>query len=1083
MFSTDPTQRENIYKQHLQEIAGVSLTARELDIVACVFHTRGEKKIASILDISYRTVSTHMRNILNKFCYNSREQIIDTIEKSGQIQYLKEYYVHLSIYYMFIRQLKKIKAIINRQTINCVINFDNSIDEKQKQQLKDFLYLANIKLCERVTDNVESNAPTCFLYLVGSTTNFLESNQEYMKKPVGLLFDHNIQTTLLENLDYIDFRHNEDYYCAMFHLIEKIISAKALGNIVEEFTSYYHSMVKSIDGNRGNNISTKHDDSISELSLKALLGGNTRLVTLLVISVLVVITVFIAQKLYHSNVDPSDNTIRSALKIPNKKFLLARAEIKKAVDNAFAADDPIVVIALTGIGGSGKTTIARSYAEQFSGTVVWEINAENNDTIMSSFFKLAYSLAQNEEEKKALHVINDVINIKDKEDRLLQFVAHRLKQHDNWLLIYDDVSNLKDIEAYLAYDYSIWGHGKVIITSRNHNIANNILIKQSNVISISELSISEREEIFDQVLKHDNAVQKNSVPEKLALLEKLPPFPLDIITAAFYIRANNISYKDYLMIIDKHDFASHAKIQERLMQDIGIYNQTRYNIITSSLEKILKEDSHYQNLLLLISLINHHDIPKQMLIMYKGDVIADTFLHALRRYSLIINERTSDDLGPTFSIHPAIQELMLYYFRDDLHLCANSKLIDELSDKLAEYILFESEKQAISTKKVLLLHLKEMFKQKDILTDKNKIKLGKILAQYYRYTANYDYAKLTLENVISTATKYYPADDPAFGELLGDLGIIYRVKGDYYQSMQLFKKSIDIIAKKYGTDHIKLANYYTRLGHIYFYLGDCQESIKYLKASIKLANKHYGHSHEDPLDTAENNKTIITSIHLSKVYIAMGQYDKAQAILNKYMNYIKQYYGDGNYRTADVFAAQGLLETESSTGNYDEAKDLNSQALAIMINCYGDQHFTSAWHMRYLAQSYIRLQNYVQAEKLLQQALMIMRDTFAADHIEVAHILCNLGQLYLSRNDNDKNDLKEAEKMLEQSLSIYTNSEVEHYQLFNCLEQLSELNIKLHNTTQVKKYLTESLRVAKRHFPEDSAHIKRLEEKLKLQVF
>ena len=75
--------------EELQSIKDKNFTIREIDIIACLIHNRGEKKIADLLSISPRTVSAHVRNIMQKLTCNSREGIIDFVEKSGKLNLLK----------------------------------------------------------------------------------------------------------------------------------------------------------------------------------------------------------------------------------------------------------------------------------------------------------------------------------------------------------------------------------------------------------------------------------------------------------------------------------------------------------------------------------------------------------------------------------------------------------------------------------------------------------------------------------------------------------------------------------------------------------------------------------------------------------------------------------------------------------------------------------------------------------------------------------------------------------------------------------------------------------------------------------
>ena len=92
-----PKNKQKIYSKYLGLVETIKFTSREIDIIACILHNRGEKKIANLLSISPRTVSSHVHNIMLKCQSHSKDGIIDFIERSGKRGYLKEYYVELLI--------------------------------------------------------------------------------------------------------------------------------------------------------------------------------------------------------------------------------------------------------------------------------------------------------------------------------------------------------------------------------------------------------------------------------------------------------------------------------------------------------------------------------------------------------------------------------------------------------------------------------------------------------------------------------------------------------------------------------------------------------------------------------------------------------------------------------------------------------------------------------------------------------------------------------------------------------------------------------------------------------------------------
>src|SRR5262245_53067021 len=97
---------EEIYGKHLTNINDVKFTRRAIDVLSCLLNARRTSKIASLLSIALRTVVTHIRNIMLKLECNSRESIIDFIERSQKLPFLREYYSSLITEIAFKKSLK-----------------------------------------------------------------------------------------------------------------------------------------------------------------------------------------------------------------------------------------------------------------------------------------------------------------------------------------------------------------------------------------------------------------------------------------------------------------------------------------------------------------------------------------------------------------------------------------------------------------------------------------------------------------------------------------------------------------------------------------------------------------------------------------------------------------------------------------------------------------------------------------------------------------------------------------------------------------------------------------------------------------
>ena len=92
---------KNIYLNNQNIISNKRLTNREIDVIACLVGGRSNKKAASFLGISPKTIENHIHNIMLKLGCASRESIIDFLEKSEEFSSLKEHYLSILIKVIF----------------------------------------------------------------------------------------------------------------------------------------------------------------------------------------------------------------------------------------------------------------------------------------------------------------------------------------------------------------------------------------------------------------------------------------------------------------------------------------------------------------------------------------------------------------------------------------------------------------------------------------------------------------------------------------------------------------------------------------------------------------------------------------------------------------------------------------------------------------------------------------------------------------------------------------------------------------------------------------------------------------------
>jgi DNA-binding CsgD family transcriptional regulator len=290
--------------EELQSIKDKNFTIREIDIIACLVNNRGEKKIAALLSISPRTVSAHVRNIMQKLACNSREGIIDFIEKSGKLNLLKSHYNILLINATFQGYLVKIGKLYNRNERNIEITSKDDIKIDQipiLQELKKHLKLANVNL-------------TMSQAMAKSTDKTLNLNIfiDHPAKKIQLIFDKN------KELKSIDFRNRSNYYFSVLELLKTIIDRTELRTLSEEFKNdyeaIYHSNAQSVSA-------TAKSEQLSEQKIPIITRHY-------IVRTLSVITCFIIFTLFYPHIN--DNGPNSKTKDIGTKTNL---ELEQKIDH------------------------------------------------------------------------------------------------------------------------------------------------------------------------------------------------------------------------------------------------------------------------------------------------------------------------------------------------------------------------------------------------------------------------------------------------------------------------------------------------------------------------------------------------------------------------------------------------------------------------------------------------------------------------------------------------------------------------------------------------------------------------------
>ena len=1079
----------NINDEALTTLNSVRFTYREIDIITLIFHARRSNKIAWLLSISTRTVETHMANIMRKMDINSRERIIDFVEKSGQTSWIKKHYQNLLNEIAFKKKLKEISKLVHGQTIVCSLVFEPEEDRNEYfvSALKDYLTLCGVQVVLTESGREPVNLSRHYttidhaLYVISKTSiekfqtdkdkffqiksNVLKENISHPKSFTFVLQGKNSPSFSEEFLGgylCIPFEDYEGYsYCSFFEILKRILPEVNLDKIIADFKSKQESEQVIFEG-------PSHTNLVGSARKKSIFNKKTVILT--VLSALLVLFMLKFSELNRKNqmdatLPPS---IRSDLVIPTSSTFLERLHIIEQIGKSLNKSGAIQTVAIAGIGGAGKTTIARKYALQQNANIVWEINATTREDLRESFERLAYALCKTEEEKIILMALQNIKNNLEKDQKILLFLKERMKKISDWFLIYDNVENFTDIHNYFPGDSNVWGNGKVIVTTSNSNTKNNNSIH--NFILIGELSPQEKLELFVKIMDGENfqGLTADQKEQANAFLNDIPPYPLDISIAAYYLKSTNTPYREYLKKLkeNQNDF---DLIQANVVKEASGYSKTRYSIITLSARELLAIHKDFQDLLLLISLIGHQNIPKSLLIQYKGHTIVDNFIYHLKKYSLLTSNSSSNSI-PTISIHKKTQETILSYLVNTLMLSDKSPLVNAIANTLENYILDAVDKEDFSRMKLLALHGEILLYRDDLLSGTTKSSLKGALGCIYYYLKNYPKIKHFLEENLVDLKCHYGNKHDKIARTLLYLGNFYRSLGDYERAKALLEQSLDIC--KEISNHSRSAKALGYLGSVHRDVGDYKKAKIFFEQSLVIYEKYSPNS--------IGHAWILT--YLGNIHRILGNYEKARVLLEQSFAIYKEASED---YVGTAWALGYIGTVHRKLGDYQKAKDYIEKALSIYKKHFSDDHIYIAHHMSALAKVYIKIGDYQEAKTILKTSLSIYEKNYGQNHVGTASVLRRLGEAYLLAGD-----LEASEELINKSLLIC--QKINSPEIFKSFESLAGLYLKkaaqakddgdikqaqsLNN--RVIHYLTHSLKIIKDYFSEDSPHATKIQLKL-----
>jgi tetratricopeptide (TPR) repeat protein len=706
----------------------------------------------------------------------------------------------------------------------------------------------------------------------------------------------------------------------------------------------------------------------------------------------------------------------------NLQFVGRQHEIKQ-LEELFSTPDGPRELAITGLGGVGKTQVALELAyrmrDRDSECSIFWIPCTSHESVEQAYMSIAQAVG-----------IQDVKPTEAKEQ-----VKNYLSQKNTgkWLLIFDSADDMEmwiqdnnDIPA-LKNSLPESKQGHILFTTRNHKLA--VDLAGPYVTSIPELDEETGVEFLEKLLMQKDLL--NDSDAVIAILTQLTFLPLAITQAVAYINRNRIGLSDYISLLQEQESEIVELLSENF-QDKWRYKDIQNPVATTwliSFQQIQHLDELAADYLSFMACINPRNIPQSFLPQSTSKKKRTDAIGLLKAYSFI-NEQAEDHfLGLHQLVHLATRNWMRnnhkftqWVFKTADRLNEVFPYVDhanrqEWREYLPHALLLtgESEFQMQQEKYINLvqkvsrcLYRDGRYNEAEMLLDNTmSIQQRKdgdinpdtlasmdILASIYSKQGRWKEAE-ELEVQIIKTQKQVLGPHPNTLISMGNLASIYRKQGRWKEAeeleVQVMEASKQVLGPKHPNTLISMGN----LASIYLKQGRWKEAEE-LEVQIMEASKQ--------VLGPEHPHTLISMGNLASIYLKQGRWKEAEELEVQVMEASKQVPGPKHPHT--LTSMGNLASTYLKQGRWKEAEELEVQVMEVSKQVIGPTHPHTLISMNNLASTYRKQGRWKEAEELEVQVIKTQKQVLGPEHPDTLTSMANLALTYL-----DQGQWKEAENL------------------------------------------------------------------------
>ncbi|MFE5896909.1 tetratricopeptide repeat protein [Streptomyces sp. NPDC056488] len=666
---------------------------------------------------------------------------------------------------------------------------------------------------------------------------------------------------------------------------------------------------------------------------------------------------------------PEDAAAGGVSNIQAGRFVGRTAELH-TLEQAFTGTGEVVVYAVHGLGGVGKSALAARWAAARPEPVRWRINADTPAAVDAGISALACAL------QPGLAALPAELQA----ERAVRWLADH---KGRWLLVLDNVEDPAHIRPLLD---RIAG-GRVLVTTRlasgwHHD---------ATTIRLGVLDRTDAVDLFARILTQHGPRDTGGAE---ALCAELGGLALAVEQAAAYCAETGTSPTAYLEMLADWPTEMFAATHEG-----GDSARTIARIWRLTLDRLTATPLAV-DLLRLLAWYAPDNIPRGLL---DGVAAPPALVTAIGR--LAVYDMVTDNHDGTLSIHRLVQSVARTPDDEDPHRQPDD--ITHARDHAAELLA-----NAYPTGGPIPAswpRYRELLPHTDALVshhapEHDTVHTVRALTCAAAYRRNHGILAPVLDarqRALTTCERLFGGDHPRTLTARNNLADAYEAMGDLGRAIPLFERTLADCERVLDNDDLDTLLSRDGLASAYSAAGDMDRAVPLYERNLADCERVLGN--EDPQTLSSRN-------NLAGAYWVVADLDRAVPLYERNLADCERVLGNEDPQT--LSSRNNLANAYSVAGDMDRAVPLYERNLADCERVLGNEHPQTLSSLSNLANAYRDVGDLERAVPLHERALSESERALGTDHPDVMSSRNGLAGTY-----QDAGDLERAIPLYERNLA------------------------------------------------------------------